>query len=84
MAASFVSGKKIAQHNGYTICDVVDKQQCFQLVLYLGKEKVIFTVDQKIEELTVQRRYLSNKHAFENFDNIFSQDITQVYERHFG
>ena len=84
MSASFLSGKKKAQHNGYTITDLVDPQDSFQVILYLGKEKVIFSVDQKTEDLTVQRRYLSNTHAFDNFDNIFSQDVTKAYERHFG
>ena len=84
MAVSFFSGKKKAEHNGFIISDIIDDKDSFQLIINLGLEQVVFTVDEKMEEMRVNRRYNSVSKAFNSFTNIFSQDITQAYERHFG
>ena len=53
------------------------------LVVKIGEQKMMFMVDGKTETASVERKFVVANDEFLSFKNIYSQQVSKVYEKYY-
>lgn len=61
--------------------DIVDSRESLDFIVLMGFQKMIFSVDLNTEDASIERKYMQSDGSFNKFKNIYSQPISQVFER---